>query len=98
MEKEYIEREAVQAKLERLRDKCGNDEMTFALNWALDLILKIPSADVVEIVRCKDCKYYREEPSQHVDDAVVVWCDAGHYPTSKVMPDDWFCAGGQRRE
>lgn len=56
------------------------------------------TSDAVEVVRCKDCKYYREEPSQHVDDAVVVWCDAGHYPTSKVMPDDWFCAGGQRRE
>ena len=45
-EKEYIRREAVTDKLTLLRDKCGNDEMAFALNWALKLMDNIPAADV----------------------------------------------------
>ena len=34
--------------MERLRDKCGNDEMAFALNWASRLLRDTPAADVVE--------------------------------------------------
>lgn len=49
MHKEYIEREAVKEKIERLRDKCGNNEMAFALNWAVSLTGKIPAADVVPV-------------------------------------------------
>lgn len=39
------------------------EDVKYALNGACVLydpetINKIPSADVVEVVRCKDCKYY----------------------------------------
>lgn len=53
MADEYIKREDVEEKIERLRDKCGNDEMEFALNWALKRIKEIPSADVQSVVRGK---------------------------------------------
>lgn len=46
---EYIEREAVKEKIERLRDKCGNNDMAFALNCAVSLTGKIPAADVVPV-------------------------------------------------
>lgn len=45
---EYISREAAKTIIERLRDKCDNDEMAFALNWASRLIRDTPAADVVE--------------------------------------------------
>lgn len=37
-----IDREDVIETIERLRDKSGNDEMAFALNWALRLIREKP--------------------------------------------------------
>ena len=48
---EYISREEAISKIERLRDKCDNDEMAFALNWAIGLVEKIPAADVQPVVR-----------------------------------------------
>lgn len=53
---DYISREAALTVMERLRDKCGNDEMAFALNWASGLLRNVPAADVVEVVRCRDCR------------------------------------------
>ena len=55
---EYISREAAKTIIERLRDKCGNDEMAFALNWASRLIRDTPAADVVVVVRCYECIYW----------------------------------------
>ena len=48
----------------------------------------IPAADVVPVVRCKDCKHY--------DDG---WCHRVHNPAQySKIPDDWFCADGEKRE
>ena len=74
MAKEYIEREDAKRAIQRaLNDGTGYGE---ALN-------ALPAADVVEVVRCKDCKndgniicpWWKEEP----------------------RPDDFFCANGERR-
>ena len=57
---------------------------------------KMPSAQP-EIIRCKDCKHYREYDSEYVENAVVVQCMADRYPISEIIPDGWFCAGAERR-
>jgi len=48
-----------------------------------------PAADVVEVVRCEECKYHENEiPGMVYCPAVVGgWVDA-----------DWFCKGGERRD
>lgn len=45
-------------------------------------------ADVVEVVRCKDCvRHTDEEPGMvYCPHIVGGWCD-----------DDWFCKSGERR-
>lgn len=48
---EYIEREAAIDLIERLRERCGYDEMVFALNWAAQTVKDIPAADVKPVVR-----------------------------------------------
>ena len=49
-------------------------------------IKNIPSADVVEVVRCKDCKS-------------LSFVDRFCYKNSIfVCSMDWFCAGGERRD
>lgn len=43
---DYIKREDAVEKLRHLRDKCGNEEMAFALNWGASLVQKMFGADV----------------------------------------------------
>ena len=67
-EKEYIERGAAIAKCNKLinnADSCPNQAVLGGVELVRDLILTncetgVPTADVVEVVRCKDCKYYEE--------------------------------------
>ena len=58
---------------------------------------KMPSAQP-EIIRCKDCKHYRDYDSEYVENAVVVQCMADRYPISETIPDGWFCAGAERKD
>ena len=57
--KEYIEREALIQRLNAspIFTNFGEDGF-FIRNAVLDIIEKQPTADVVEVVRCKDCIYY----------------------------------------
>ena len=43
--------------------------------------------NLVEVVRCKDCKYYQRD---------LMW---GHgYCYGQKRKEDWFCADGRRRD
>lgn len=52
-------------------------------------LLMTPTADVVEVVRCKDCKYHKDLDGgvqcQRIDGLLM------------IFPDD-FCSYGERRE
>ena len=57
-----------------------------------------PTADVVTVVRCKDCKY-----AHMTYDGECKYCDkmkerADGESISLYLPGDWFCADGERRE
>ena len=60
-------------------------------------IKPLPSAQP-EVIRCTECKHYREYDSKYVENAVVVQCMADRYPISETIPDGWFCAGAERRQ
>ena len=62
-----------------------------------DAINELPSAQP-EIIRCTECKHYREYDSEYVENAVVVQCMADRYPISETIPDGWFCAGAERKD
>ena len=43
----------------------------------------------IELVRCKDCRWHeREQPG-------MVYCP---HIVGNWVEDDWYCAGGERRE
>ena len=67
-----------------------------AIDAVLDMLKYLPSAQP-EIIRCTECKHYREYDSKYVENAVVVQCMADRYPISETIPDGWFCAGAERR-
>ncbi len=60
--------------------------MMRAIRTAIDAT---PTADVVEVVRCKDCKWWTKQK-----DSIQGRCDMyGRYPAGY-----WYCANGERRE
>ena len=81
---EYIEREALMRNLKQF----APEQLTPLIE---SLIQKQPAADVVEVVRCKDCKYWQD--------------NNGGYPheeckwSENETPDlDDFCSYGERKE
>ena len=81
---EYIEREALMRNLKQF----APEQLTPLIE---SLIQKQPAEDVVEVVRCKDCKYWQD--------------NNGGYPheeckwSENETPDlDDFCSYGERKE
>lgn len=83
---DYINRQAAIDALDK-EYRYGADIDRCGLATALDEIEAIPAADVVPVVRCKDCKF-REN-----DD----FCTGRGFPY-QLVPDDGFCDKGERTE
>ena len=89
MAKEYIEREAAKSELLSWA-VCMNHPEYLMKDDALHVIDSIPAADVIKVVRCKDCKHC--DPENH-------HCDH-HMGTAAPLrrnPDD-FCSYGERKD
>ena len=80
--KEYIEK---QQAIDAARED-GKKIPTLAIRIMHD-IKSIPAADVVPVVRCKDCKF------RDNDD----FCTGRGFPY-QLVPDDGFCDKGARKE
>jgi len=94
---EYIERYALLNKLcdenchrvfEPERAGCEN------CYWANELAY-VPAADVVPVVRCRDCKHLRPEVDAHTQETIGYWC--AELDIGSVDVDD-FCSRGERME
>lgn len=75
---EYIEREALIKHIER---SFGEISTPFVVKEIKDF----PNADVVEVVRCKDCTYC----SEHYNIC--------HYGVGRDVKPDHYCGYGERR-
>ena len=90
---EYIEREAVRlAYINSARDDKHWTEEASAVHWQehrhiIHVLDKIPAADVVEVVRCKDCFYNANGSCTKSEE----------YDDTRYRPD-YFCADGERRK
>ena len=57
------------------------------------------TSDRVNVVRCRDCKYGEFDANSEGEDMVL--CNNKHNPVGFdcwLMPPEWFCADGERRE
>ena len=66
MPDEYISREAAIEEIDKWLDTVGTALVGNGLSYYGELIGGIEdarTADVAEVVRCKDCKYYRNHPN-----------------------------------
>ena len=93
----YIDADKLKERIEYYYSHTG-DQTTNAEHYAYGVALKeidqLPTADVVEVVRCKDCKYRKK-------DKLFV---SGHYcylrPVNggRFCEDDGFCSYGERKD
>lgn len=96
---EYIEREAVKAKAMTGWVYLGYEDDVVTV----DDIDSIPAPDVVEVVRCKDCKHYHlgtaycDKHSYFVDSDGVS-CSPTESPNWTMWDADDYCSDGERRD
>lgn len=101
---EYIDREALRLAYEKsLMNNRHRIEGAGAIHiqehrHILHILEKIPAADVVEVVRCKNCKFsrpLREELRTIYKPGVVECCRALR---DEQRPPDHYCPYGERKE
>lgn len=89
---EYINREEIM-KFPIRRNNCDNEhgDIRFinGIEVVMEYIEEIPSADVVEVVRCKDCMYKKNAKTNHKGFLI---CSA----SGMEITDDDFCSYGEK--
>lgn len=102
-----IDADAMIEKLDGLFEepKGTEDFMTIGydhgIGEAIALAKGQPTIDAVEVVRCKDCRYYYRH---EFFGKPYFTCDiANQYMTGDIIgvgfepPEDWYCADGERK-
>lgn len=96
---EYIERDFLISKLMEHLRKYPN--ACYSVSEIILILNNVPTADVVEVVRCKDCVYSREldkyEKKLYLDNCVGCCFHSKSYH-SLIMEDKDFCSCGIRKE
>jgi hypothetical protein len=86
---EYIDREKI---LKYIEENNTADEWIlgqYNADWIYSFIESQPTADVVEVVRCKDCKYsIGEHP--FLSEKLCIFHEVS-------VPVNYYCASGERR-
>lgn len=65
-----------------------------AISYANSIVEKIPAADVVEVVRCGECKHWRRCLS---DDGKIEYYNFSHCEKGHHGFPNFFCADGEMR-
>ena len=88
---DYISRDGIMKEFADFVRDSNNSDFARTPTWnnAVSLVSTFPAADVVKVVRCKDCKHY--DP---YDQTERFYCYDG---IEGCLPND-FCSYGERRE
>lgn len=95
MTEEFISRaEAVKAANEWVSEACMAPVMR--VSRLLDKLQKVPAADVAEVVRCKNCKWFADNNGGE-------WYGCQMFQVVQITPEDApkpddFCRHGERKE
>lgn len=107
MSKEYIDREEAIKILEQYDLSSGSTLgcHSGAIECAISAIEMLPAADVVEVVRCRECKYWGDEDGklQRSDGLLFARCKVHNYlldgrHTGWCPTENDFCSYGERKE
>lgn len=82
----------IEARAETLVE--GKEAFYYIANW----LNKLPPADVAEIVRCKDCKYFEDKQRKnHQGVCMCIEKDTSYASEFYPYADD-FCSYGERKD
>lgn len=95
MSDKYILRSGAIDAIKRNAGTLYTREAEFLLRRVILLLKNAPAADVVEVVRCKDCEYVRPTVNAHTGEQVGIWCAL--HDILNVSPDD-YCSRGEKKE
>ena len=93
---EYIDKEKLLQKLSRMIEYCKNDNKVNGLTALFqvgDAIMDCPTADVVQVVRCKDCKHATFYSCKNDACYKGIICE---YRIA-IGDENFFCACGEMR-
>lgn len=83
----------------------GENEYVYDTNAVLDSIDSQPTVDAVEVLRCRDCKYWGDEDGklQRSDGVLFARCKVHNYlidgrHTGWCPTENDFCSYGERKE
>lgn len=94
MAKKYIEADALITCMKENCDTWKNDDMRRGFRECARIVFDMPAADVVEVVRCKDCENYRPFRPVFSDDKSHHFCRAH----DRYMFVDDYCSYGVRKD
>lgn len=99
---EYIERERLLRRF-NIDDMMNVNGTLISLRDARETISNFPAADVVEVVRCKDCKHYAPEIEycgihSHFVTRNGDFCYPDESSEWKTFSPEDYCSQGERRE
>ena len=89
---EYIEREALKQSV-RIMPRTTHPELVL-YSSVQKVISDVPTADVVEVVRCKDCRHFGKNKEYRDTKLPFSFCDKFHH---NIMTDNDFCSYGEKR-
>lgn len=98
----YIEKGPI---IEFITKGLNNPDKTKAFGYdAIEILTEIeyaPTADVVEVVRCEDCKYWEEEVFDHLIEHKIGECHCPQWEDIEFWyntQDNDYCSYGERRD
>ena len=90
-----IDADVLRTSIEKDRDASDMPKMWYeGIEYAINHIIHAPTADVVEVVRCRDCKWYKTNYSWNGTEHKVCVIEA-YEPLRKECD---FCSRGERKE
>lgn len=90
-EKEYIEREAAKIAFQNMEAGSRVSSTLLTPEEFAEYLDDIPAADVVEVVRCKDCKY-------NGSISCPTFNDNPNGKDWQALEDNDFCSYGERKD
>jgi len=95
MANDYIRKQDVSDWLKQYGQDVLHGKYKFSLMYIWKNIMDLPSADVVQVVRCENCVHWSDSNQcARPELSGSRWHDAKYFET---MPDD-FCSYGKKRE
>lgn len=94
---EYIEREAAIDAIMKVYVRTAGYKARERVFEAEEAVHRLPVADAVPVVRCKDCKHFNFEHMECENEAVSTDHEGGASYSLNFYLDD-FCSYGERKE